>query len=98
MIELSDEDIRRRLTDIEDSTVERKTASDYWDCLKTAVAFSNSLPVGDPGIIFAGHNPQTIAQALGHQSARMALQFYGSVTDEVADRARKETFSKYCWL
>jgi integrase len=43
-------------------------------------------------------NPQTIAQALGHQSARMALQFYGSVTDEVADRARKQTFSKYSWL
>lgn len=46
----------------------------------------------------AGHNPQTIAQALGHQSARMALQFYGSVTDEVADRARRQTFSKYSWL
>jgi type 1 fimbriae regulatory protein FimB len=46
----------------------------------------------------AGMNPQTIAQALGHQSARMALQFYGSVTDEVADRARKESFSKYSWL
>jgi type 1 fimbriae regulatory protein FimB len=46
----------------------------------------------------AGMNPQTIAQALGHQSARMALQFYGSVTDAVADRARKETFSKYSWL
>jgi hypothetical protein len=46
----------------------------------------------------AGMNPQTIAQALGHQSARMALQFYGSVTDEVADQARKETFSKYSWL
>ena len=46
----------------------------------------------------AGMNPQTIAQALGHQSARMALQFYGSVTDAVADQARKETFSKYSWL
>lgn len=46
----------------------------------------------------AGMNPQTIAQALGHQSARMALQFYGSVTDEVADKARRETFSKYSWL
>jgi type 1 fimbriae regulatory protein FimB len=46
----------------------------------------------------AGHNPQTIAQALGHQSARMALQFYGSVTDAVADQARKRTFSKYSWL
>lgn len=46
----------------------------------------------------AGHNPQTIAQALGHQTARMALQFYGSVTDEVADQARKQAFSKYSWL
>ena len=46
----------------------------------------------------AGMNPQMIAQAPGHQSARMALQFYGSVTDEVADRARKATFSKYSWL
>lgn len=54
MIQLSDEDILRRLTDTEDSTVERKTASDFRDCLKTAVAFSNALPVGDPGIIFIG--------------------------------------------
>lgn len=46
----------------------------------------------------SGMNPQTIAQALGHQTARMALQFYCSVTDEVADRARKETFAKYSWL
>lgn len=46
----------------------------------------------------AGHNPQAIAQALGHQSSRMALQFYGSVTDEVADQARKQTFAKYSWL
>jgi len=54
MIELSDQDILSRLTNIEDSTVERKTASDYRDCLKTAVAFSNSLPVDDRGIIFVG--------------------------------------------
>jgi hypothetical protein len=54
MIELSDEDILRRLTNTEDSTVERKTASDYRDCLKTAVGFSNSLPVDDPGVIFVG--------------------------------------------
>jgi integrase len=46
----------------------------------------------------AGMNPQTIAQALGHRSARMALQFYGSVTDAVADTARKQTFAKYSWL
>jgi hypothetical protein len=54
MIELTDHDILLRLTSGEDSTVERKTASDYNDCRKTAVAFSNSLPVDDPGIIFVG--------------------------------------------
>lgn len=54
MIMLSDQDILARLKTAEDSTVERKTANDYRDCLKTAVAFSNSLPVDDPGIIFVG--------------------------------------------
>lgn len=54
MIELSDQAILSRLTNTEDSTVERKTASDHRDCRKTAVAFSNSLPVDDPGIIFVG--------------------------------------------
>jgi hypothetical protein len=54
MIELTEKDILERLKNTEDSTVERKAASDYRDCLKTAVAFSNSLPIGDPGIIFVG--------------------------------------------
>jgi len=54
LIELSDQDVLSRLTNTEDSTVERKTANDYRDCLKTAVAFSNSLPVDDPGVIFVG--------------------------------------------
>src|SRR5260370_33171576 len=54
MQELTDPEILLRLTNIEDSTVERKTAADYRDCLKTVVAFSNSLPIGDPGIIFVG--------------------------------------------
>jgi integrase len=43
----------------------------------------------------AGHNPQSIAQALGHKSARMVIQFYGAVTDEVADQARRQTLAKY---
>jgi type 1 fimbriae regulatory protein FimB len=46
----------------------------------------------------AGKTPQQIGQALGHQSARMALQFYGQVNDAVADQARRETFAKYSWL
>ncbi len=54
MIELTDNDILLRLANREDSTVERKTSSDYNDCLKTAVAFSNSLAFDDPGIIFVG--------------------------------------------
>jgi predicted HTH transcriptional regulator len=54
MPELTDAEILLRLTNTEDSTVERKTAADFRDCLKTAVAFSNSLPIGDPGIIFVG--------------------------------------------
>jgi hypothetical protein len=54
MVDLSDQDILLRLTNVEDSTVERKTANDYRDCLKTAVAFSNSLPLDDPGVIFVG--------------------------------------------
>src|SRR5258708_6591706 len=54
MQELTDPEILLRLTNIEDSTVERKTAADYRDCLKTVVAFANSLPIGDPGIIFVG--------------------------------------------
>ena len=51
---LTDDDILLRLKNTEDSTVERKTANDLRDCLKTAVAFSNSLPFNDPGIIFVG--------------------------------------------
>ncbi|SRR6266404_1397793 len=53
-LELTEQDILSRLKNTEDSTVERKTANDYRDCLKTAVAFSNSLPVDDPGLIFVG--------------------------------------------
>jgi predicted HTH transcriptional regulator len=51
---LTDADILSRLTNIEDATVERKTMSDWRDWVKAAVAFSNSLPVDDPGIIYIG--------------------------------------------
>lgn len=54
MTDLTEKDILLRLANTEDSTVERKTANDYRDCLKTAVAFSNSMPVGDPAIVFVG--------------------------------------------
>ena len=54
MPDLTDTDILNRLSNTEDSTVERKTANDYRDCLKTAVGFSNSLPIGDPAVVFIG--------------------------------------------
>jgi predicted HTH transcriptional regulator len=51
---LTDADLLQRLTNVEDATVERKVASDLRDVVKAAVAFSNSLPAGDPGIIYYG--------------------------------------------
>jgi predicted HTH transcriptional regulator len=51
---LTDSDILSRLTNVEDATVERKVASDLRDAVKAAVAFSNSLPVTVPGIIYIG--------------------------------------------
>lgn len=69
MIELTDRNILARLTDTEDSTVERKTAADYRDCLKTAVGFCNSLAVGDPGIIYVGvGNDGTVQDRLNLES------------------------------
>ena len=54
MISLTDQDILLRLNSFEDAFVERKTASDSKDWLKTVVAFANSAPVGDPAILFIG--------------------------------------------
>lgn len=54
MINLTDQDILLRLSAFEDAFVERKTASDSKDWLKTAVAFANTTPVGDPAILFIG--------------------------------------------
>ncbi len=52
MIELGDEDLHTRLRNFEDPFVERKAGSDINDCLKTAVAFANSLPIDAPGVLF----------------------------------------------
>jgi predicted HTH transcriptional regulator len=51
---LTDEDIYSRLMNVEDATVERKTAGDYRDVTKAAVAFANSLPLGEAAIIYVG--------------------------------------------
>src|SRR5882762_1659992 len=54
MINLTDQDILLKLSAFEDAFVERKTAGDSKDWLKTVVAFANSAPVGDPAILFIG--------------------------------------------
>jgi type 1 fimbriae regulatory protein FimB len=46
----------------------------------------------------AGETPLQIAAALRHRSARMALLFYGQVSDDAVAKASRATFSKYSWL
>lgn len=51
---LTNEEILLKLGQQEDSFVERKSVNDVNDCLKTAVAFANSTPIGYPAIMFVG--------------------------------------------
>jgi hypothetical protein len=51
---VSEEDLLRKITDTENNFIERKTAKDSNGWLKTAVAFANSCPVGQPGILYVG--------------------------------------------
>ncbi len=54
-IDLSDQDILRRLADTEDNFSERKTFGDIGkDAAKTVCAFANSAPVGYPCLLFVG--------------------------------------------
>jgi predicted HTH transcriptional regulator len=50
----TDDELRLRIKNFEDSFVERKTLGDHKDWLKTAVAFANSAPVGFPAILYLG--------------------------------------------
>jgi hypothetical protein len=49
---LDDAELATRLRNTEDPFVERKSAGDYRDVIKTVVAFANSLPDGVPGVLF----------------------------------------------
>jgi len=53
-IGLTDSDIMARLSNLEDSFVERKTEGDSGDWLKTVIAFANSAPIGYPALMFIG--------------------------------------------
>jgi len=49
---VTEEDLLRKVSDTENNFIERKTAKDHDGWLKTAVAFANSCPVGQPGILY----------------------------------------------
>jgi len=51
---LNEADLLIRLKNCEDAFVERKTAADSKDWLKTVVAFANSAPIGYPAVLFIG--------------------------------------------
>lgn len=53
-IEPSDAELLARMRRFEDHFVERKTASDKKDWLKTIVAFANSAPFGSTAVLFIG--------------------------------------------
>ncbi|MEE9159865.1 MAG: ATP-binding protein [Gammaproteobacteria bacterium] len=62
-MELSDKELLIRLASTEDHFVERKSAGDSRDWLKTVVAFANSAPAGYPAVLFIGvKNDGTIEQ------------------------------------
>jgi hypothetical protein len=51
---VSEEELLSKLSDTENNFIERKTRSNHVDWLKTAVAFANSCPIGQPGILYIG--------------------------------------------
>lgn len=86
MIELTDTDLLLRLAKTEDNFVERKTENDLKDCLKTAVAFANTTPIGYPAILFVGvrdngqvegvTNPDNIQKSLSDKIAQAYPPIY----------------------
>jgi hypothetical protein len=53
-IVVTEAELLSKLSDTENNFIERKTANDTDGWLKTAVAFANSCPVGQPGILYIG--------------------------------------------
>ena len=56
IVPLSDEQVLAMVSNTEDNVTERKTRNDRDGWLKTAVAFANSLAVGQAGVLFVGVN------------------------------------------
>lgn len=54
LAEMNDKDLLSRMRNFEDHFVERKTAGDQKDWVKTVVAFANSAPDGYPCVLYIG--------------------------------------------
>jgi hypothetical protein len=54
LIELNEQDLLSRMRNFEDHFVERKTAGDSKDWIKTVVAFANSAPDDYPCVLYIG--------------------------------------------
>src|SRR5271170_1317027 len=62
-----------RISDTEHHFLERKTMKDTNGWLKTAVAFANSCPIGQPGILYVNvdDNGKVISQPLGYDFEKL---------------------------
>ena len=90
--EPTDEELLSRLKNFEDQFVERKTASDSKDWVKTAVAFANSAVEGLPCVLFigakdAGEAVKWFRKAVDLGNAR-AMYGLGCATSTVRGRRR----------
>jgi predicted HTH transcriptional regulator len=51
---VAEAELLSKISDTENNFIDRKTEKDHRGWLHTAVAFANSCPVGQPGILFVG--------------------------------------------
>ena len=70
---VTEDELIRKVSDTENNFVERKTSSNTDGWLKTAVAFANSCPIGQPGILYVNvdDNGKVIFQPVGYDFEKL---------------------------
>jgi len=78
-----EEDLIRKVSDTENNFIERKTVNDTRGWLETAVAFANSCPVGQPGILYVGadNNGEIKKQADGYDFEKLQRSISGRIRE-----------------
>lgn len=80
---ITEAELLSKIRDTENNFIERKTAknSDGW--LKTAVAFANSCPVGQPGILYVGvnNNGEVEAQPADFDFEKLQKSISGKIAE-----------------